>query len=106
VTNQGVRIYYEVEGQGPPLVLMHGTGTSRKLWRAFGSRALGYVKELRTDYQLIVVDARGHGDSEKPYDIQSYSPEFMTGDIVARARGKIWSTNIRMANTSPRPDRG
>ncbi|MCJ7608517.1 alpha/beta hydrolase [Candidatus Bathyarchaeota archaeon] len=78
VNNQGVKIHYEVEGHGPPLVLQHGLASSITRWRLFG-----YVKELSGDYGLILVDARGHGDSEKPHDPQAYSAELMTGDIVA-----------------------
>jgi pimeloyl-ACP methyl ester carboxylesterase len=78
VSNQGVRIHYEVEGHGPPLVLQHGLTSSIRHWRLSG-----YVKELSSDYSLILVDARGHDDSGKPYDSQAYSAELMTGDIAA-----------------------
>lgn len=78
VSNHGGKIHYEVEGQGPPLVLQHGLTSSIESWRRYG-----YVKELSGDYKLILVDARGHGESEKPHDIQAYTAELMTGDIVA-----------------------
>jgi pimeloyl-ACP methyl ester carboxylesterase len=78
VDSQGVRIYYEVEGQGPPLVLIAGLTRNLKTWRLYG-----YTGELNVDYQLILVDPRGHGDSEKPHDPKSYNPELMTGDVVA-----------------------
>jgi len=58
----GVRIYYEVEGQGPPLVLGHGGGDSLEMWR----RA-GYTDALNDAFQLILFDLPGHGKSEK-YD--------------------------------------
>ena len=54
-SNQGVRIYYEVEGDGPPLVLQHGSACSSAEWRE-----MGYSDVLRWDYQLILIDARGH----------------------------------------------
>jgi pimeloyl-ACP methyl ester carboxylesterase len=41
VENQGVRIHYEVEGRGPPVMLMHGFSRSSKGWYENG-----YVKEL------------------------------------------------------------
>ena len=34
--NDGVRIYYEVEGEGPPLVLMYGMLNNVEIWRYFG----------------------------------------------------------------------
>ena len=76
--NQGIRIYYETEGEGPPLVLMHGTGGSIDHWRQ-----IGYVEALKNDYRLILVDARGHGSSDKPHDPAAYSLELMATDIVA-----------------------
>lgn len=63
VNNEGVRIYYEVEGQGPPLVLIAGLTGNLKTWRLYG-----YVKELKGDYRLILLDPRGHGDSDKPHN--------------------------------------
>ena len=55
----GSRIHYQVEGDGPPLVLVHGfTSTLREWYDA------GYVEPLSRDYKVILVDIRGHGDSE------------------------------------------
>ncbi len=78
VTGEGVRIYYEVDGQGPPLVLMHSLTNSLKAWRHFG-----YAKALKDDFRLILLDSRGHGNSEKPHEFQAYHPELITGDIIA-----------------------
>lgn len=60
--SQGVRIHYQLEGEGPPVVLQHGFTDSLESWYE-----LGYVDALKTDYKLILVDARGHGASEKPH---------------------------------------
>ena len=78
VRNHGTEIYYEVEGNGPPLLLMHGLTSSIGAWKRNG-----YVDELRVDHTLILVDARGHGNSGKPHDSHAYSAELMTGDIIA-----------------------
>jgi pimeloyl-ACP methyl ester carboxylesterase len=61
--NRGVRIYYEVEGQGPPLVLAHGMGGGGDLnaWRN-----TGYTDALKDDFRLILFDFRGFGRSDKP----------------------------------------
>ena len=56
--NQGIRIYYEVEGSGPALVLAHGLGGSHEDWLD-----MGWVEALGDRFQLIMVDARGHGRS-------------------------------------------
>jgi pimeloyl-ACP methyl ester carboxylesterase len=76
--NQGVRIHYQVEGTGPPLVLQHGYMMSIERWYRFG-----YVEALKPHYQLILVDARGHGDSDKPYDRALYTWPISVLDIVA-----------------------
>jgi pimeloyl-ACP methyl ester carboxylesterase len=76
--NHGVRIHYQVEGQGPPLVIQHGFTDSMATWYE-----LGYVDMLKPDYRLILIDARGHGHSEKPYDPDAYSTTVMVGDVLA-----------------------
>ena len=76
--NNGVRIHYHVEGEGPPLVLHHGWSGNGDHWRYFG-----YVEELKRDYQLILMDARGHGSSDKPHDPEAYSMEHRVSDVVA-----------------------
>ena len=48
--NHDIKIHYEVEGQGPPLVLVHGYTRSLEDWRNFG-----FVPELKNDYQLILM---------------------------------------------------
>jgi pimeloyl-ACP methyl ester carboxylesterase len=78
VINEGVRIHYEVEGQGPDVVLQHGFTSSLEGWKWSG-----YTQGLRDDYRLILIDARGHGLSGKPHDPQAYSPQLMTSDIIA-----------------------
>lgn len=87
--NQGVRVYYRVEGQGPPLVLQHGFTWNMESW----SRS-GYVERLRSDYQLILVDARGHGASDKPRDAAAYQLPLRVGDVVA----VLDALNVRAAH--------
>ncbi len=76
--NQGIRIHYRVEGSGPPLVLQHGI-----LWSVEGWYRVGYVDALSPSYRLILVDARGHGASDKPHDGAAYSLPQHVADIVA-----------------------
>jgi pimeloyl-ACP methyl ester carboxylesterase len=78
VDNRGVRIYYDTVGKGPPLVLHHGTSGSGSDWVD-----LGYVEALKNDYQLILVDARGHGSSDKPHEPASYDLSLRTSDVVS-----------------------
>ncbi len=76
--HDGTHIHYTVEGLGPPLVLFHGTGGSADFWSE-----LGYVNALKTAFQLILMDARGHGHSDKPRTEDAYAMELVVTDIVA-----------------------
>jgi pimeloyl-ACP methyl ester carboxylesterase len=78
VDNKGVSIHYRVEGSGPPLVLVHGISDSSDVWYE-----RGYVAALKPNYRLVLIDARGHGQSDKPHDPQSYTVEKVASDIVA-----------------------
>ncbi len=78
VTNQGVRIHYQVEGSGTPMVLCHGATSSGEDWRD-----AGYVDALKGDYLLVLVDGRGHGDSDKPHEPAAYDVKLRVADVVA-----------------------
>lgn len=78
VNNQGVRIRYETVGSGPALILHHGTFGSGADWADFG-----YVSALKEDHQLILLDARGHGESDKPHDPAAYDVAHRTSDVLA-----------------------
>ncbi|MCJ8167990.1 alpha/beta fold hydrolase [Atopomonas sediminilitoris] len=58
-THQGCRLYYEVHGHGEPLLLIHGLGSSTRDWEY-------QVPHLAAHYQVICMDVRGHGQSDKP----------------------------------------
>src|ERR1700726_2295119 len=75
--NQGVRIHYRIEGAGLPLVLQHGFTRSLEDWKS-----CGYIARLKSDYQVILIDARGHGQSDKPRDPEAYRLEKRVGDVV------------------------
>jgi pimeloyl-ACP methyl ester carboxylesterase len=76
--NQGIHIHYHFEGEGPPLVLQHGFTSRLEAWRQFG-----YVQALQHSYQLILLDARGHGASDKPHDLVAYALPKCVGDVMA-----------------------
>ena len=76
VKNQEVKIYYEVEGDGPPLMILHGMTNNLKDMRP-------YMDALKDDYQVILIDHRGHGASDKPHDPQAYRLELMSRDAIA-----------------------
>ena len=77
-TNKGIKIHYEIEGKGEPLILQHGNGGTLDSWHIFG-----YVNDLNKDHQLILVDARAHGKSDRLYDNSAYTAETVAGDYAA-----------------------
>lgn len=76
--NGTAHIYYEVEGEGPPLILQHGFTQSIQNWREFG-----WVAALHQDYRLVLIDGRGHGESEKSYDAKDYQMDMLAADVLA-----------------------
>ena len=77
VENAGVRIHYQVEGKGAPLVLQHGFTSSIET-----VRTLGYPGYLEESYQVILIDARGHGSSDKLHTPDAYGLEKSVGDVL------------------------
>jgi pimeloyl-ACP methyl ester carboxylesterase len=79
--SDGVRLHYEVHGpdNGKPLIAVHGFASDYRLnW--VGSR----WQETLTGagFQVVGLDCRGHGFSDKPHDEAAYSIEIMAGDVV------------------------
>lgn len=74
----GVEIAWEAAGEGPPLLLVHGSGLSRGTWRG-----LGYLRDLQRDFTVVALDLRGHGRSGAPHDVPSYATDRHLGDVVA-----------------------
>lgn len=72
----GVRIHYEVHGDGPTILLSHGYGSSGRMWQ-------GQLEPLSQGYQLVTWDMRGHGDSDYPEDQSRYSEEHTVADMAA-----------------------
>ena len=56
-----VKLFYEEEGKGPPVLLIHGFGTSTYTWRHI-------APELALNHRVIAVDLKGFGQSDKPFD--------------------------------------
>ncbi|MDL1895829.1 alpha/beta fold hydrolase [Anaerolineae bacterium CFX7] len=69
----GIQLYYEIHGQGQPLLFIHGLGSSARDWEF-------QVAEFARTYQVIVLDLRGHGKSDKPAG--PYSMALFAQDIA------------------------
>jgi len=79
VTNS-VEIAYEVIGHGRPILLIHGFASNANVnWRD-----TGWVHKLeQAGRRVILIDNRGHGASEKLYDVEDYGAPLMAADAVA-----------------------
>jgi pimeloyl-ACP methyl ester carboxylesterase len=76
IDRNGVKIYYEVHGDGPPLILTHGYSSTSAMWQ-------GQVTALSKQHKLVLWDMRGHGQSDYPEDPAAYSETLTVGDIAA-----------------------
>jgi pimeloyl-ACP methyl ester carboxylesterase len=65
-------------GIGAPIVMVHGSALSQVIWRGFG-----YVRALGADHQIITLDLRGHGRSDKPHEASAYAMELFVADVLA-----------------------
>jgi pimeloyl-ACP methyl ester carboxylesterase len=74
----GTRLHYEVEGDGPPLVLHLGAGCDLELWHA-----AGYLEPLAKSYRCILFDHRGHGRSDRPRGPEANHIKRYVGDVLA-----------------------
>jgi len=75
--SDGVRIHYREEGNGSPLILVHGLGVNSDI----NFQARGVTGRLAKEFHLILPDLRGHGRSDKPHDVEAYGVE-MCKDII------------------------
>jgi pimeloyl-ACP methyl ester carboxylesterase len=76
----GTRLAYDVTGRGPAILLLHGGGQARRSWHD-----LGYVKRLATEFTVVTMDLRGHGESGKPEDTSAYAIDRLIEDVLAVA---------------------
>src|SRR5437588_11971909 len=78
--NGAVEIAYLDEGEGEPIVLVHGFASTKNVNWVYPT----WVSELRKNgRRVIALDNRGHGDSAKLYDAAQYSIPIMAGDGTA-----------------------
>ncbi len=74
VAVNGVELYYEIHGEGPPLVMLHGGVNPSEM---FGAP----LAEMATTHQVIAIHLRGHGFSTDSDDPWTY--EQMADDVAA-----------------------
>jgi pimeloyl-ACP methyl ester carboxylesterase len=78
--NGDVEIAYLDEGNGDPILLVHGFASTKNVNWVYPT----WVSELKKNgHRVIALDNRGHGDSAKLYDPEKYHIPTMAGDVSA-----------------------
>src|SRR6202162_4992560 len=78
--NGAVEIAYLDEGEGDPILLVHGFASTKNVNWGYPA----WVSELRKNGRRVVaLEIRGHGDSAKLYDAREYEIATMAGDVGA-----------------------
>jgi pimeloyl-ACP methyl ester carboxylesterase len=78
--NGAVEIAFSDDGEGEPIILVHGFASSKNVNWVYP----GWVSELKKNgRRVIALDLRGHGDSSKLYEPEQYGIEIMAGDVIA-----------------------
>jgi len=109
IDSGGVTLDVQVEGEGRPVILLHGFPDTKRLWSKTVPALVG------AGFQVIVPDQRGYGASDKPDDLDAYSIPFLAIDVTAildnlgieRAHvvGHDWGAAIAWATASLAPQR-
>jgi pimeloyl-ACP methyl ester carboxylesterase len=105
----GTGIEVQVEGEGRPVVLLHGFPDTGQMWRH-------QVAALRdAGFRVIVPDLRGFGGSDKPDDVEAYAIPFLAGDVLgvldhlgierAHVVGHDWGAALAWAIAAFAPER-
>lgn len=76
IDRDGVRIWYQDHGSGPPVLLSHGYSATSRMWA-------GQVAAFAPKYRVLTWDMRGHGGSASPDDPALYSESATVDDMAA-----------------------
>lgn len=100
----GVEIFYESDGDGYPIVLVHGSWNDHFSW-------MGVVPGLTESFRVIAYDRRGHGGSDKPgegtrrVDEDDLAALIENLDIApAHVAGSSFGASITLSLASRRPE--
>lgn len=72
----GVNIFFQHDGSGPPVLLSNGFSSTTRMWR-------GQIDAFKDRYSILTWDMRGHGQSDSPEDPAAYSEALTVDDMAA-----------------------
>jgi pimeloyl-ACP methyl ester carboxylesterase len=73
--SNGCKIHYLDQGEGEPVLLIHGfTMNANTQWAPI-------IRELKDQYRVIAIDNRGHGRSDKPHEPDKYGMEMVLDQV-------------------------
>ncbi|MEP7317612.1 MAG: alpha/beta hydrolase [Panacibacter sp.] len=75
------KIYYEVKGNGYPVILVHGFIVNGESWK----KTEVYKDLINAGYKVISMDLRGNGKSDKPHIDEAYANDAEAKDIIGLA---------------------
>ncbi len=75
-TDDGIKLYYEQTGTGPPIVFVHEFAGDSRTWEP-------QVRHFSRRYRCIAYNARGYPPSEVPADVERYSQQRARDDILS-----------------------
>ncbi|WP_299546180.1 alpha/beta hydrolase [uncultured Tateyamaria sp.] len=78
-TADGIAIAHDIQGHGPPVLLLHGFPQTRAMWHAI-------APQLAKHFTVVTADLRGYGASTKPAQMQDMSFRYMAADQRALMR--------------------
>ena len=86
-----IRVHCTIRGEGPPVVLIHGLGSSGEDWEE-------QVEVLAERHRVVTVDLRGHGESDRPpgpYSIEKFAAD-VAGVILQLGVGSVHVVGISL----------
>lgn len=90
-TANGIKIYYEVSGEGFPFVMVHANPFDHNLW-------MYQIAHFSTYFKVIAIDIRGYGRSDKPET--PFSLKDLADDVLGVCRDEGVNEAILVGGSS------
>src|ERR1700674_3871554 len=75
----GLQIHYRETGEGPPIVMVHGSSGNSRNWALT-------APALRDRFRCVSIDLPGHGLSDRPADAAVYTLPAMAETVIVAMR--------------------